>query len=88
MDSMVVSNVVCRVFSMHLAGSMRWHTSDGVAYDPHGHQAYGKPIPIAQSKFCLTMIAHDWWKWPSICLQTVLTPKHLLGGKVASPAVA
>ena len=46
MDSTVVSNAACRVLAMHLAGSMRWYTSDGVAYGLHGHQAYGKPILI------------------------------------------
>ena len=34
------------------------------------------------------MIAHVWWKWPCVCLQTVLAPKHLLGSKASSLAVA
>ena len=88
MDSAVVSNVACRVLFMHSAGSMRWYTSDGVAYGLHGHQAYGKPILIIQSKLHLTMIAHDWWEWPCICLHTVVAYKHLLAGKAWSLAVA
>ena len=87
-DSTVVSNAACRVLSMHSAGSMRWYTSDGVAYGLHGHQVYVKPILITQSKLRLNMIAHDWWEWPCICLQTVLVPKYLLGGKTSSLAVA
>ena len=51
MDSTVVPNAVYRVLSMHLVGSMGWHTSGGVAYDLHGHQVYGKSILITQSKF-------------------------------------
>ena len=50
MDSTVISNAACRVLSIHLVGSMGGHTSDRVAYDLHGHQAYGKPILITQSK--------------------------------------
>ena len=38
------------ILSMHLAGSMRWNTSDGVVCNLHGHQAYGKPILMTQSK--------------------------------------
>ena len=88
MDSTVASNAACRVFSMQSASCILWYTSDGVAYDPHGHQASGKLIPIAQSKLCLTMIAHVWWEWLCLCMQTVLEPKHLLGGKTSSLAVA
>ena len=48
MDSTAVSNAACGALSMHLVGSMGWHTSNRVAYDLHGHQAYGKPILITQ----------------------------------------
>ena len=62
MDSIVVPNAACGVLFMHIVGSMEWHTSDRVAYDLSGHPAYVKPILITQSKLCLTMMAHAWWK--------------------------
>ena len=88
MDNTVASNAACIVLSMYLAGSMRWYTSDGVAYDLRGYQAYGKPILMTQSKLRLTTIAHDWWEWLCICLQNVLAPKHLLCGKALSLPVS
>ena len=81
-------NAACEVLYMHVVGSMERHTSDRVAYALPGPQDDGKPILIMQSKLCLTMMAHAWWKFPCLCLQTVLAPKHLLGGKASSPAVA
>ena len=62
MDSIIMPNAAGAVLSMHVVGSMEWHTSDRVAYDLPGPQADGKPILITQSKLCLTMIAHVWWK--------------------------
>ena len=88
MDSMVASNVACRVLPMHSTGGEKWYTNDGVAYDLYGHQAYGKPILIAQSKLNLIMLIHDWLGWPCIYLEMDLAPSHLLGGKISSPAVA
>ena len=88
MVSIVMPNAVGRVLSIHVVGSIEWHTSNRVAHGLSGHQDGSKPILIMQSKLHLTMIAHEWWKWPCLCLQAVLAPKHLLGGKVSSLAVA
>ena len=56
----VASNVACRVLSMHPTGGKRWYTSNKVAYDLRGHQAYGKLILLTQSKLSLVVFVHDW----------------------------
>ena len=60
MVGIVMPNAACGVLSMHVVGSLEWHTRDRVAYGLSDHQAGGKPILIVQSKLCLTMIAHAW----------------------------